>query len=719
MIAFPGRGFNDTFFDGWYQINTEGLSNLYISIADEGIVTCKIDTPASKVFRARIVNPETFSIKRAPTAWPHGSNSQMAAYGELVLDDYDGLYTYLVGADLRDITVIISLPQAMPFGIPNLIADAPIIATAILDNCTSDNEDIITLVLKDTLARLDRPLPMRYLPPFVDSGAANRMVPFMQGACHNFTPLLIDSPNRFYIMADTQVTNVTAVRDMAAPLDPNASPPQYTPALSGSGLQLETLPVGKLTVDASSVGSQTTIPGIDDVLGGIGALASWTAGVPDGWDWSATTGSSITEIDAGDGYHVDHAAKITSTKSWAPTSGVYGDYLTTETAVLKGGKAYRLYFEIILTYTSAPQVTNYLEGGIMVRSALSNNAADAISPHAQPLTTPLLGDDHYVFEYRCPIGADRKIYFLANAAQSVVPGVGVGFGGGIIAHIVLEELGEYLELPLTGITLKEYFTQVLLVRANEDASIIETSDLEQLDSDTGYLFGNRYTEQPNILDVLQQPLDSYCGVMYTSATGAIRVARLQDPFNCTVIADFDETNMDRPISIQVDDAKNLTTLIGTTRNWDPLTDSDFVTDYDIVPAEIRTRYKERSQYQRTSSKHPAGQYDFAVGAPIFDSLLDDPEDGQTEIDRVVSIWSPNVYTDGTVITGKRRFITFTARWDDPAKLGVTTQCDVTDIGYGKGILINYPRRGFVNTKAEVVAWEIFPFAQTIVITAMF
>jgi hypothetical protein len=712
VTGFPGWASNG-FFDGWYEITTEGLATLYLAITDEGIVTVKTDTPSRKVFRPRIQNPEQFSIRRRPIVWPHGDTSvQLAALGEIQLDNVDGLYAFLVGADLRDAPIVISLTPALAMGTATMVEDSPVVATAILDS-VSCNEDTVTLTLKDSLASLDRSLPVRYNPPFVDPGAANRMVPISLGTVRNVTPLLIDGPNRIYQISDGPVTNISAVRDGGAKLDPNATPPQYVPVLSGSGIQLETDATNKLTLDASSVGQQVIIPGVVDVLSGIGEFTSWTAGVPDGWDWSNGAGSVLQERGMGDGYPYDNLVNMLSSTNWYPFNGKYGSQLSTQTAFLKGGKAYRLTAKIFSTLGTNPPIGG-LNGGIQFRSALTNNSADAISPHGQPLSIPQSGDQSYVFEFRCPPGLDRKIYIIASAAGT--PVLPIGAGGGIVYDVKVEELGEYVELPLTGINLEQFFYEWLVNRDGQDPASYSVADLQAIDAATGYEFGYHVTEQPSVLDGLRTALDNFCATTWADHLGVIRVGRLADPKDGTPIADFDAGNVVRMIQFEADQAPNLTTLIGCARNWDPLQDSDFVTDTDTVPAAVRTRYKQVSQYQRTSSKSPAGQYKFAIGAPVFDSLIDDPADGQTEIDRVVGFFSPRVYADGTVSTGKRRMVTFTALFDDIERVGATLFCDAREIMYGAVVLLNYPAQGFNNTPMTVVGWEFFPFGQKLTIT---
>jgi hypothetical protein len=106
-------------------------------------------------------------------------------------------------------------------------------------------------------------------------------------------------------------------------------------------------------------------------------------------------------------------------------------------------------------------------------------------------------------------------------------------------------------------------------------------------------------------------------------------------------------------------------------------------------------------------------------------VFDDQDDAQREIDRIVGIYSPRVYPNGDVTTGKRRLVTFTALFDETTKIGSGTQCDLSDIGYGSVVQLTYRDdngvivHGFDETNLLVVGWEIFPFARRITITGFY
>ena len=701
--------------EGWYIENSEGLATLYLSIVDEGYTTRSTDTPSSKAHKPRIRNAESFSIRRSPSFWPWGRSSvQQAAFGSLEIDNYDGAFDFLLGADLRDATVIFHLPPAATFGGATTINDLDPIATAVLENVTSDQEDVITVTLKDTLARLDKPLPCRYNPPFVDSNAANRMVPITLGACRNVAPLLIDEANRIYQLGDAAITNIAAMRDKAAPLDPYADPPQYSPALNATGVQLDTEPEGKLTCDISSEGAQVVIPGAEDVLNGEGILDVWTTPTdpPDNWNYvSGTTNAHVLRAGTANSFSQDYVAWLFSDQTYN-TSGSIGRGIVHDDAILEAGSSYRISFK--LERYSGSQSTNTTGVGFILRSDITGPiyGAGAISGR-YPLTAPQFGSQPYTFVYTVPPGADRKVYALA-IGDPTRDDIFIGF-----SSLKIEKLGEYVEAPVTGITLADYFTEILKNRAGEESTVWDSTDLEAIDAATGYLFGVHFDDQPNILEALRMPLDSFCATMFTDADGVIRTRRLTDPAEGSVVADFDETNVDRPVRISVDSAQQLTTLIGARRNWSVFGDADFVSDELVVPLDVRERYKRTSQFQQTSSVNPAGQYSHAIGAPVFDSLLDDADDAQTEIDRVVSLYAWHLNADGSVHNGKRRFVRFTARFDDQASVGAATKIAARDLLIGDVVSLSYPGNGdtpkFDDTRLFVSSVELFPFAQKITI----
>ena len=112
---------------GWYEITSEGISTVYVCITDKGMVSGPSDTPANKQYAPRVLNPETLSIKRAPSVWMDGDSAiGSAAFGQLDLDNYDGAYNFLIENDVRDFVVIVKIVPSAILLTGTAIASAPL-----------------------------------------------------------------------------------------------------------------------------------------------------------------------------------------------------------------------------------------------------------------------------------------------------------------------------------------------------------------------------------------------------------------------------------------------------------------------------------------------------------------------------------------------------------------------------------------------------------------
>lgn len=716
---------------GWYEQNTEGLGTVYFAITDEGLLTRVTDTPSAIAFPPRIRNPDTFSIRRVATFWPWGDTTEsMAAVGDLEIDNYDGAYDFLLTADLRDAPAVFKIVPAGMYSAANTVANGIVVATVLIDDISCSTEDVIRIQFKDTMARLDAPLPVRYNPPFVDTNAANRMVPLSFGACRNVAPQLIyedgidGSGEPVYRLHDSMLANIAQVRDMGAVLDVNADPPQVIPALNRSGIQLHTAPAGKLLCDISNTGTQAIAPGATDVLNGTGLLTTWpvSGSPPTGWTYGGTgTNSRVGTPN----YPQDYCMNMSTQHQYTSVDDALYAYVTTP--FLLPGQTYRIKFT--LDRMTAPTGT-VLTGGFMVRTDLGTNNDGAVSGQyfGPYLTAPIFGSQQYTFEYTVPNdGTTRTLYMIMVGTGVSNPAWTCAWHG-----LTVELLGGFEEAPLSSITLEDYWNEILYLRAYEDTTLWDATSLQAIDAATGYGFGIHFDSAPNILrDCLLGPLPSYCASAATNADGQLYAFRMVDPKTETAVAGFDLTNTQRPIAIRPDRAPYLTTVMGVRHNWTVSTPADFVSVSNVeVTPDIRARYSRASQYQVTSSKTPAGQYAHAIGAPVFDSLLDGPDDnpqqwGQEEIDRVVGFYSPTVYDDGTIFNGKRQFVDFTVFFDDVGALGDQTFGALTAPGLllGMTVELTYSHSNgvamFSNTPVLICGTELFPFGNKITITGWY
>lgn len=717
---------------GWETVIGQGLVNLYFSILDEGIVTAPGDTPSNGEFRQRIANADQFCITRRPVPWFEGSGGQAAAFGALNILNYDGLYNDLLKFDLRDVPIVIKILAATLLTTGTQMLDAMTVCTGVIDTIVSTQRDMITINIKDTIARLDKVCPCRFNPPFAAEGAANVMVPITLGAVRNMQPLLIDEPNRIFQLHDENIPNVTSVTDKAAPLDRNASPPQYVPANNGSAVQLQTMPVGRLAVDCSSYGTQSVIPGVVDVLAGAGQFTSaWTGSpaVPPGWTWSNLGGSGIAELLSPPyPFGTAHGAQLVSSTVFNPPGGDYGDRLKIASCLL-GGVSYRLNFSLYNVNSAQPAFTDGMVGGVMVATQLSANAQDYVTGYAQPLRTAAFHTQNFSIQFTVPPGSTRDLIFLVVPSAGGGPGIAQGIVTATIFNVRLERLGQYQTAPLPGIPLENYFSEILVQRAGEVPAIFNSADAQALglrDDGTVIPFGVCFTQPTNILEMLRIPVASLkAGVIFTDNLGVIRTRPTIDPSDpanqTTVKANFTSFNVERPAQVTQDTAPMLTTLYGARPNQVPFGASDFVTDQTIVPQSVKTKYMRKSQFHVNASVTPAGMYTSAIVAPIFDTCLDLEADTQVIGDSIVKIFAPQIYSNGSSTAGQAQFVTFTAAFKDPAAVGVDTTCAVTDLMYGDIITMTLPSANgsawINNAYGTVEGWAIYPFVLKIKITA--
>lgn len=678
-----------------------------------GYMSAPTDTPANTTYHPRITNADQFTVARRCSVWFWGSRTDGAAYSVLEAENGDGRYDQWIGIDARDTPVTVTM---VPAGAA--LSAGFVVATMVLDRCDGVGERLVRFTFRDILATLERPLQQQLFPPWADPGVANQPIPILLGAVRNVEPVLWDQVNRIYALHDAPVTNIAAVRDKAAILDPHSSPPQYTPTSDLRGLILETNPVGVLTVDASSEGAQVVIPGADDIMTGEGLFTTWPVGgsPPTGFSHNGGTGNTFTRQGLAQGMPQDYVCALSTTKTYSPQNGEFGSYLRYDTTSLLPGKTYRISFKLVRTSGSPPPVSGGLQFGFMVRTERNTNPIHAVTPHMLPLQAPQFGQagQAYTFVYTVPPGAPLKLYFIACASENTSPGVAFGLGSATFYGVQVQLLGDIVQtLPLESITLKDYMTEILETRGEIESTQWVPADLEAIDDAAGYPFGVPIREQTTVRAAAKLPMNSFGMAMLSDRLGRVRFRRLTNPAAADpseIVAYFSkERNIRYGMQPVIDAAPGLSTTIGARPNWRVFGDSDFVTDYVQVPAALRTQMKRRSRFLETSSIDPASLYTFAKNASPLDSLIDDPEIARDEIDRVMEFYAANRYQGGALsgIPVVPIFFTFVASYAEFPP----------DLLFADVVHVTYNRFGFNSGKqCAVVDTVPNPYAKTIEIT---
>lgn len=695
---------------GWYTIESPPPAVHLIPDDSGGLV---LDTGSALVdYAPRILNGGAFSFTRRCSVAAWKGRTSGTTFGQLEIDNLDGVYDFLADDDYRDALVRISVIALNNATVVYPIANRTVMATGVVDNISGPGEDSLRCTVKDPLVKLKRALQSDMFLPYLDEGAANSPVPITLGACRNIAPVLIEQTQRTYISADSPMTNITAARDMGAPLSPYSNPPQFVPTNDATGVVVQTLPVGKFTIDASSEGSQVIIPGAADILAGAGEFNAWpvSGNPPTGW----TGGGSGTRTRVGS--VAPFECSLFTAQSAEPSIGAYGLWIRTSSQVFQPGKNYRITFKI----TAAVGGTSvYGDSGIafgfMLRTALDNQALHAITPHYRPINVPnSAAFPNYTFTYRCPTNASAQyLYAMCVAPQSIVPGTGYGPGRITFYDVKIELLGEATaDLPLIGITFEDYYREIFERRAGLTSAEWSSASAAALDTG-GREFGVHFDSTVVTVDKAADfPLAQINADKFTDADGVIRFGELVDarwysrpgvvPTAITYAAEFDTTRIKYGMSVEKDLAPGLTNVVGARRNWSPYTDADFVTDFSTVPAATRTKFKRTSQLQETSSTSLNSSYAHAVNAPPMHMLFDTIEPALSQLNKILYSYSSQVKPP--------RFVKFTVYFDD---IG-----EVLTLYFGSYIKVTYPRYGFDNgTALAIVDTVTFPHGGEIQITA--
>jgi hypothetical protein len=717
---------------GW-SIQAPGLATLYLSKATEAFMSAHTDAPADQSYSPRILNPESFSIKRAPQHWVHRTEAisttpVSSAFSTLLLDNSHGDFNALLSADARDSAVTMDYLDAPAQGFGSTSTSSRMF-TANIATVSAPTATTVEVTLRGNIDRLDVPMKTHLIPSFYDVSSAGKAAPFGIGAQRNFNPPFLevrsDSGYSRYLLGDIPFSDVPLVMDNAASLDPLV--PQWVAALSGKAIDLVTAPVGKLSCDASTQGTQYTA-GNPDALNGDGAFTTFTTGVPNGWTKAVgptyptdvVNNGTLSQITTYFGHA--SALRMTSSVPLNPVGvGYYFGYpITHSTFTFQPGRSYRVSFTILGITGSEPG-----QYGFQIVAGATTNSAYAVSDFLK-----ITGTFAYEFTVPQAAGALPLILWLISQTGGTPP---VGAAVVDIDDVKVEQLGQFERAPLQGCNLTSVFGEILTNHQGELTSIYSSTDTDAVHATTvvpvtypyGYIWGLRFTEPPNVADALQLACDQYGAVLFEDASNVIRTRILTDPATGTPVALFDTTNVDPDsVTIVADNAPSLTTLGGARPNCDPNADNDFVSDTAIVTPATKEALKGTSQFEFSATVQPAQEYLSAQGAPRFHMRHDDQSLALTELNRVVSIWGQK-YINGALQNGKRRIVTFTAEFDG-LSIGAGTSgtggaiagVAPHQIYYNDVVQINLPKLGLNYVNGAVIATELFPFAGKITLDVL-
>lgn len=614
---------------GWY---TEAAAPAPIRVADSDWRSASTDAPAGEAYESRVARGARLQLRRRVHFWPWGrEQGNDRGGGQIALANGDGRFDSILDDDVRDQVVQIRAHDpAFP------LASAVVRASGIVDDVRATDDDQIVIRVRDALTLLDRPLQRRLFLPSVD-GVPNEVLPTALGACRNVEPVLYDADDRLFRISDGALSRIGVVRDRG---DVLLNPTDWEVTADSTGVQLATLPVGKLTADVSSTGDYGVAG--PDAIGGIGAPFVWDGSTLVGWNNSTSNGSQTL----GALCYVLPVPGRTGIQMTLTSGGTDQEQTRIgRSAALTIGQSYT--YRVTIRSTTHP---------IELRSTIIPVGfahATFSAPGTYTGTFVAAGTSLIVsFAQSLSLAKDCEIAEVSVRATALI-GTEVLDGMSLegIAEAMIERLGE---LPSTA-----------WMRA--DAQAIQAARNWRV----GY-----FTRQPAIIgDALREVLDTYLAGLTTDREGRIRMVMMRDPGladDAEIVLEIDRNNLARAPVPSVDNAPGLTTQVGVRRNWTRFTEADFVTDYAEVPAALRRQFMAVSQQVRTGALSLPETYRHARVAEPFHSLLDDPAHGDALLELVLGIYAG----------GPRTFVSAQVLVDGD-----------TEINPGDIVRLTYPRYG--------------------------
>lgn len=584
-FEFPVAG-----VDGWYEWPVD-VPTLRVSMRD--YIARPDDAIPNEVWEGRIAN-DNIEIVQQLTFWQDGGRSTQGSAVNVTLANGDGALDWIVDSDMRD------LPAELAWVMQGESVDAAdSVAKMIVNDIAVQDDGSVRVAMAGKMAMFDEPLQTRIFPPSADPVVAGKPWPIALGAVRSAEPVLVDPVNRHYVLSDRGLPGWGYIRDMGAPLDPNAIPPGYVIDLDQRGFVLETDAVGKLTADVSSTGGGTLPSLADDI---------WDE---DGSPFSGTTGSAPTGFDVASNAQMGVPGRVIFTSTNLSSQALLGKSAVTCLA----GRSYRFRVHVV----TVPAVHTYGTPTLSLRT-------DAGFP-LQVWTSPGI----YEGVITAPFDFSPRIVLDTALTGSQA----------VIGDAYLLELPDvYLPSELNAITLTDFVREIVETRFGLPPSAWSRADCEAIDAATGYKgVGFFASNAITVRDALEAVLPAYCACAWLDDDNVLRFTRLTKPEDETPVGYITASDLLSDLQVRPDLAPALSTQINFRKNWSVLSETDFVSDFIVVPMSVRRALSQPFQGIAASAKPLSPSYARAVNAAPQGSLLDDPADAQASIDHVCDYYA--------------------------------------------------------------------------------
>lgn len=554
--------------------------------ASEGYISHSVETPASTVYEGRVSLSTDPTLSRIVSVWPWGSSSSGSSIGDILLSNEDGGLDYLKDLIVRDRTVTIEYAETdVPYKYNATLWN--VFTIGIMDRFDSLPNRTMKLVLADKMLLADKPLSSAVFPTWLQEETLREgPKPVCIGTAYSCDAPRVEPNTNFYDAHDDVIFSVNEVRDMG---DPDVLTTDYT--VRNTGFDKVHDPVGKVTAGITGSVKRGAATFTDN-------FTSWVAGAfnTNPASWTVAGESSANEC----------VYERTSGRCAMKKSGG-GTQLSMERAMGWSAGTSTVYVVTIpVTYFAGTSMDIYTSNGAGVYSSRLHqiDTYKRIGTHSF-LITPAAGQTH--------------LHLRMNASTT--------------NEVEMESLIVY---PASAISNISDFAQELLVARGglTAASDIDTASLTTINTETGYSYGYFTPRGGSIKDVLKMLVDSVCGWVIPNYDGKLTFGRLKEP-SATSVLSLTKTLVQDDITCVLDRAPNLSTTIGSRKNWSRHADNELAGSLSVANKEM---LKAEFRFVRSKLGVVDSVYIHADAAAVRQTLFSAATDAEYESSRLAGLY---------------------------------------------------------------------------------
>jgi hypothetical protein len=547
-------------------------------IATAAFATAGSDTPANKLFRARLSDVQ-FERSVSFALW-RGDRSIVPAVQDIVLPNADGALDAWLYRDIKDREVVLKSGTI----------DEPYSTWAVRARLTSDRiaqagRTALVIKFKSKLQRIDKQATSAWSTAAPNAEIRGIRSPIAIGQLAYAGGVLYQhhsNTQRFYSVSDWPIYGISVWWSQYLI---GVTPGYYVQGVPEAiyGLRRRTTASNPGPDDRLCLEMRGAVRLGTELVGSAGEFTSWTGDVPDGWSVSEGPGGLVTEFPTG-------SASISGEDTWITWTG------------LEVGKTYQI--EVL---------TSALYSGVF---QIRNGAADL---YYQPYDTAL---------------ADPRVWRVTFIAGDT--SISIGIPESATGNVSINRVRVWGATPVDYIDA--WVRHLCIDRGGLVSADIDSASLAALESAKPYAMAFANDQGAQNSELLWKALDSLNAALFEGIDGTLKSAWLQDPSDMKPVGTITDDDLAESWEWEDDEMDGLSTSMRYATNYAQLSASEIQTLQSAVTlSQATVEALRRADLGVSSTVAPASHYSRSAESDAAKSLLVATADAQDEVDERCSL----------------------------------------------------------------------------------